>query len=221
MSARLQSSTLATGEVLDMKTTYESQMNEKEEIQEKLRVEETRKQLAAAREGMKKEEERLKEEMEEKKKKEQELAEARNMTAGGSTRWVPSHMRSSAPSGGIGGIRPMGLGRSGMASSLTGFQRQVNMRDEELFPDLATADKMMKQEEEQKVNATKAKKKTVEAKKVEKDENKEEKETEKETPVATPAPIPAVAPVTTAASIAAELQKKPKKKKKDLSTFKA
>lgn len=257
LSAKLQSSTLTTtggvktlggnggttttssNEILDMKTTYESQLNEKVGIQEKLRLEETRKQLAAAREGMKKQEEKLKEEAEAKKRKEQEELEARNAFSGGADaggKWVPSRIRTAGA--GVGGSsRPIGLGRMGVGGlSSTGFQRQINMNDEELFPDLATADKLIKQEEEQKqLNAAKAKpvkpawgaQKKVEQEEQEQEaEPKEEETISKETATASsPAPAPendtVTAPVTTAASLAEALKKKPKKKKKDLSTFKA
>ncbi len=253
LSAKLQSSTLTTtggvktfggnggttttssSEILDMKTTYESQLNEKVGIQEKLRLEETRKQLAAAREGMKKQEEKLKEEAEAKQRKEQEELEARNGASGGADaggKWIPSRIRTGA---GVGGSsRPTGWGRGVGGLSSTG--RQINMNDEELFPDLATADKLIKQEEEQKqLNAAKAK--TVKPawgaqKKVEQEEQeqeaepKEEENISKETAaIPSPAPTPEIdtmtAPVTTAASVAEALKKKPKKKKKDLSTFKA
>lgn len=236
--------------LLDMKTAYESKRNEKEEIKEKLRVEETKAQLAAARDGMKKQEEKKKEEKETKKKVGEDgfttvpktggnrfgLA-AGNMAGGGSSigsKWVPPHMRgsSSGPSAIGGRSMGMGMGGSGLRSGgPTGFQKQVNTNDEELFPDLATADKIIAKEEEQKAAAAAAasrrskpsvspwgKKKVV----------SEKKEVEATPVVAAavdekkadePAPTPAPKPVS-ATPVAAGLKKK-KKKKKDLSTFKA
>jgi len=117
--------------------------NEQEDIAEKLRVEETKAKLAAAREGMEREAQRIKEG---KEKKEQEVTSSRfgNAAAGMSAssgvggKWVPSRMRT-----GGGGI-PTGWG-SKMSS-----QKKVDTEDEDLFPDLATADAIIeKQKQEQ------------------------------------------------------------------------
>jgi len=117
--------------------------NEQEDIVEKLRVEETKAKLAAAREGMEREAQRIKEG---KEKKEQEVTSSRfgNAAAGMSAssgvggKWVPSRMRA-----GGGGI-PTGWG-SKMSS-----QKKVDTEDEDLFPDLATADAIIeKQKQEQ------------------------------------------------------------------------
>lgn len=251
LTAKIQASTLSstsgaagtssTSELLDMKTTYESKRNEKEEIKEKLRVEETKAQLAAAREGMIKQGEKLKEEKELKNKKKIANASASttsapgnrfglaagNMAGGGGTgaKWMPPHLRNS------GGGRPMGLGRSGIGGGSapgSGFQKQVNTTDEELFPDLATADRIISQEEEAKKAAAQRRVQPAWGKKPAVPKKKEEKKVEKEAvvePKKETVAAPAVVPAATAApvaSVAAGLKKKPKKKKKkDLSTFKA
>lgn len=242
--------------LLDMKTANESRLNEKEEIKEKLRVEETKKQLAAAREGMKKEQERKKVEKEA-KKSEKEFTEVRPTSSrfgaaassiaasgGAGSKWVPPHLRSAGGGSGIGdGFRSMNM--SGSASN-SGFRNKVNTDDEELFPDLATADKIVKQEEEQqkqKAAARKAKPSGISPwggsrNKAKSDQNQTGEKVAavdkmKEEPIVTQqkkeieaASVPVVKAATpvaipTAASVAAGLKKKPKKKKKDLSTFKA
>jgi hypothetical protein len=243
------SSSAAAPEILDMKTAYESKMNEKEEIKEKLRVEETRMQLAAARDGMKKEEERLKEVKNKKEGPDTGAgrssssapvtssrfgAAADNVAsevAGGKWTSVSARMRGSGAASSIGGSMGSSrtaFGRGGMGgSSASGYQKQVNTNDEELFPDLATADKLIKEEEEQKQMAAAARakvaapspwgsKRSTKKKEVAKEEKSEE--------------IPAPAPVAekkeeekpkTKPPVAAGLKKKTKKKKKDLSTFQA
>mmetsp|Transcript_5662 Transcript_5662/g.7238 ORF Transcript_5662/g.7238 Transcript_5662/m.7238 type:complete len:305 (+) Transcript_5662:93-1007(+) len=222
-----------TAELLDMKT-FQSRGNEKDDIKEKLRTEEIKAKLAAARDGMKKEEERLKEEKVKKEKKEEDSrfgAAAANL--GGtvkSTTWLPPHMR--AANSNVG----RGMLGSSMSSS-SGFQRKIDTDNEELFPDLATADKIIAQEEEQKQQAARrtkptaspwgAQKKAAPApvkesqteKKKEDDIVTSKKESSEEKAEITPAPVST--PVTTAASVVEGLKKKPKKKKKDLSTFKA
>ena len=121
--------------------------NEQEHIAEKLRVEETKKKLAAARKGMEMEAQRLKEE---KEKKEEEKAAATGSSrfgaaaaAGSGGTWKSSRLRSS----GGGGLSNIGWGsKMGGSSSM---QRKVNTEDENLFPDLAAADAIL---EKQKVD---------------------------------------------------------------------
>lgn len=200
--------------------------NEQEDIAEKLRVEETKKQLEAARIGMEKEAQRLKEEQAaaEAKKKEREGnrfgAAAANVGSGigGASKWVPSRMRNTMPSPSV------GASRFGAAATATGYQKKVDTKDEELFPDLATADKLIQQEEAQKAEKAAAaaaanRARAIASKprwgmKAEKEEKKPEEV--KETPAPTPAPAPVAAPAPAPTAV-----KKKKKKKKDLSTFKA
>mmetsp|Transcript_124758 Transcript_124758/g.186359 ORF Transcript_124758/g.186359 Transcript_124758/m.186359 type:complete len:312 (+) Transcript_124758:54-989(+) len=221
----------ATTELLDMKA-LDLKSNEQDDIQEKLRVEETKAKLAAAREGMEKEAQRIKEEREKKESGAANAAPrfgaaAAGMGMGGG-KWVPRHMRA-------GGM---------MASRLPGASAKVDTQDENLFPDLAAADAII---EQQKQNGPmyKAPKKTpvgggatwgdrpklnLERKK--NAEKPPETKPEKSAPAAAPAvsepakeeapepkaPEPAAAPPAAAPK---QPIKPKKKKKKDLSTFKA
>ena len=118
--------------------------NEQEVIAEKLRVEETKKKLAAAREGMEREAQRLKEA----KEKKEEAATSNNSSrfgaaaaAGNGGKWVSSRVRSTGSGMGSGWGAKMG-GAS--------IQRKVDVEDENLFPDLAAADAILeKQKAEQ------------------------------------------------------------------------
>ena len=202
----------AAPEVMDMKSLE----RENATIAEKLRVEETKAQLAAAREGMEREAAKLKEE---KEKKEEHSAAPRfaGAAAGlGGSRWVPPHMR-----GGGGGapttIRPGG---------------KLDVEDQELFPDLAAADKILEQKEKEQTPAFQVAKKTpvgggatwaskpkvkpVAAPAAVEPEVKEEEAT-KDTEPAAPESAPAAA-----TSALPSVTRKPLKKgkKKDLSTFK-
>lgn len=210
--------------------------NEQEDIAEKLRVEETKKKLAAARKGMELEAQRIKEE---KEKKEELVTSSRfgaAAAASGGGKWVPSRMRN-------GGGPSMGWG-SRMSSS---GNQKVNTEDENLFPDLAAADAILeKQKAEQPAykaptktpvgggaswaapSAPKArpklnlkKKAVVEAPKEEAPATVEEPAKTEAAPPAEPAakaPAPEPAPAEAAAAAPTALKPK-KKKKKDLSTF--
>jgi len=112
-------------ELLDMEA-LEVKRNEEDDVAERLRVEETRAQLARAKEGMAKEAERLAAEKAEKEAKAAERA-AGGPASGG--RWVPAHMRSTGAGATVGG---------GLSST-----------NEELFPDLAAADKILAEKERQ------------------------------------------------------------------------
>ena len=118
-------------ELLDMQT-----LKGEVDVAERLRIEETKAQLARAKEGMAKEAERLEKE----KKEKEEKASARKMgiaaaTEGVGGKWVPSHMR--------------GGGSSIRGPAVMGGVKQPNMTDEELFPDLADADKILAEKEKQ------------------------------------------------------------------------
>jgi hypothetical protein len=229
--------TSATAELLEMKN-LDLKRSEQGDIAEKLRVEETKAQLAAAKAGMEKEAQRLKEEKEMKKQggfqevvtnnKPRFGAAAAGM-AGGS-KWLPPHMRAG------------GSGLS-MPSRFAGASQKVDTQDENLFPDLAAASAILEQQKQQ--PAYKAPKKTpvgggatwgnrpklnLASKKVETEkpavpEPKPEAKPEETKPAesepadkATAEPAKAAEPV--AAPAAAPIKPK-KKKKKDLSTFKA
>eukprot|EP00577_Skeletonema_sp_RCC1716_P018950 CAMPEP_0113408406 /NCGR_PEP_ID=MMETSP0013_2-20120614/20590_1 /TAXON_ID=2843 ORGANISM="Skeletonema costatum, Strain 1716" /NCGR_SAMPLE_ID=MMETSP0013_2 /ASSEMBLY_ACC=CAM_ASM_000158 /LENGTH=330 /DNA_ID=CAMNT_0000294441 /DNA_START=44 /DNA_END=1036 /DNA_ORIENTATION=+ /assembly_acc=CAM_ASM_000158 len=116
-------------ELLDMQA-LEVKRNEEDDVAERLRVEETKAQLARAKEGMAKEAERLAAEKAQKEAKAAERAAGGPATGG---RWVPAHMRSSG-----GGVSVGGGGGGGLSSA-----------NEELFPDLASADKILADKERQ------------------------------------------------------------------------
>lgn len=206
----------STAEVLDMKA-FDAKRRDQDDIAERMRVEETKAQLKAAKEGMEREAQRLKDEKEfkEVKKIKPEVA-PRGPGLGGmmGSKWVPPHMRA--------GAGPLRARMTGAGAS--GFQK-LDTQDENLFPDLAAADSIVEQRKEQvayKVikktavggGATWGSRPPVVRPKAPKPEPEPE-------PAPEPAPAPepvAVAPVVPAAALKA---KKPtKKKKKDLSTFK-
>ncbi|VEU41023.1 unnamed protein product [Pseudo-nitzschia multistriata] len=211
--------------------------NEQDDIAEKLRVEETKAKLAAAREGMEREAQRIKEE---KEKKEEKAASSRfGAAAASGGKWVPSRARAAG-----GGLSSIGWG-SKMAS-----QQKVDTEDENLFPDLAAADAILEKQKAE-LPAYKAPTKTPvgggatwgapAAPKTRPKLNLKKKAVVEETPVTTekaakteeapvteeaspepaaeePAPE-AAAPVEAAAPAPAPIKPKKKKKKKDLSTF--
>lgn len=212
----------ATTELLDMKA-LDLKGNEQDDIAEKLRIEETKAQLAAAKEGMEKEAQRIKEQRENKHQdgatttttnsKPRFGAAAAGLAATGG-KWVPPHMR-----GGQGGMRPRGLG-------MRSASHKLDTQDESLFPDLAAADAILEQKKEKPAYSV-AKKTPVgggatwgskpKPRKPDPPKPKEvaTPEPEKEEP---PAPAPAPKPVE--ATAPKPTVKPKKKKKKDLSTFK-
>jgi len=190
--------------------------DEQGDIAEKLRVEETKAQLAAAREGMEKEAQRLKE------KKEQEKQDAATTkprfgaaAAGmsGTGKWLPPHMRTgaAAPS-------RMGWGAGGPS-------QKVDTEDQNLFPDLAAADKILEKQKAQ--PAYKVPKKTpvgggatwANEKKVKQETTPKVKEEIAAPPPSAAEPEPAPTPVEPVAAVKQPIKPK-KKKKKDISTFK-
>ena len=120
-------------EVLDMKSI--SQNKGSDNISEKLRVEETKAQLAAAREGMEREAARAKAEKERKEQEAQEK-EAAKAASGGGGIWVSARMRAS-----------QNANLSKVRMGVAGKQQQLDTSNEELFPDLAAADKILEQKE--------------------------------------------------------------------------
>eukprot|EP00559_Dactyliosolen_fragilissimus_P002255 CAMPEP_0184858754 /NCGR_PEP_ID=MMETSP0580-20130426/3817_1 /TAXON_ID=1118495 /ORGANISM="Dactyliosolen fragilissimus" /LENGTH=359 /DNA_ID=CAMNT_0027355057 /DNA_START=35 /DNA_END=1114 /DNA_ORIENTATION=- len=253
-------------ELLDMKA-LEKKRNEQDDIAERMRVEETKAALAAAREGMEKEAQRLKEERESKIKDNFDANTNEHMkglsigsndslsskprfgaaaskiqndsSSSTNHKWVPPHMRN-APSAARDDAPYLQPSRNASSSSSSRFQKQVDTQDENLFPDLATADKIIAREEEQHKHETayllskQTKKQQVQLPKKDKDvttplptgqENatiSTETETEKYTvlPTSIPTPLPSSPKKEhTTVSVGAGLKKK-KKKKKDISTFK-
>jgi len=217
-----------TSELMDMRS-LDPKRNEQDNIAEKLRVEENKAKLAAAREGMEREAQRIKEEQEKK-----EAATAANprfgaaaatMGAGGTGgKWVPPHMRA----GGSGSLPKIRMGSTGGTVS-----QKVDTQDAMSFPDLAAADAIIEQQQKQQQPVFKVAKKTpvgggASWASKSKSENKTDPPKE-----AAPAPAPSPpaaaspektkAPQATDTPAAAKAVTKPlakKKKKKDLSTFK-
>jgi hypothetical protein len=126
---------------LDLKTTSG---NNQDDIAKKLQMQETRAQLAAAREGMEREAQRIKEE---KDKKEQAAKEKTEGSSGG--KWVPSRMRSE------------GMPLSSRFGAASGGSQNLNTEDENLFPDLAAADAIMEKKKQEQLVYTAAKKTPV------------------------------------------------------------
>ena len=133
-----------TRDLLDMKS-LDLTGNEEEQIAEKLRIEENKNKLAAAREGMEREAQRIKEE---KEKKEQEAADkasnrfgaaAASVGGAGGSKWVPSRLRD-------GGASRWGAAAS---SGFGGASQKVDTEDQELFPDLAAADAMIEKQKQE------------------------------------------------------------------------
>ncbi|GAX14517.1 hypothetical protein FisN_11Hh020 [Fistulifera solaris] len=201
----------ASDAVLDFKVASSNGIDT-DDIASKLRVEETKAQLAAAREGMEREALKLKEERE---KKEKAKEEASNAVGGGPAKWVAPSLR-----------RQMGAAGDSSRPRIGG---KLNVEDEELFPDLAAAGKILEQKEKESQplfkpakktpvggGASWASKSTKAAEPAVVEESTEEKITGPEPAESEPevveAPSQATIPVV----------KKPvvKKKKKDLSTFK-
>ena len=134
-------------ELLDMQA-LNSMRSAQDDVAERLRIEETKAALARAKEGMEKEAERLVAEKEAKEAK--KAARASGMGGGSSMasgasggKWVPAHMRNA------GGGSRFGSATRGPASmdGAGGFQKSVDVASEELFPDLADADKIVADKE--------------------------------------------------------------------------
>jgi hypothetical protein len=211
-----------TTELLEVKSMG-SKRTEEEDIAEKLRVEETKAQLAAAKEGMEREAAKFREELDKKKQgAEPEKgagprfgAAAAAAMGGSGGKWLPPHMR-----GGGGG---WGVART--------TSQKLDTQDQELFPDLASADKILEKKEKKPAPVFKAPKKTPVgggASWASKPANKPA-EAEAAPPKMEQAPVPAPeAPkqeepkVAESFAVAKAPAKKTvtKKKKKDLSTFK-
>lgn len=220
-------------EILDVKTLSDATEEASNSIQERLKLEETKAALQAARDGMEREAQRLKEQEETKEATESTSSSGRfsaaaQSVAGGGTAgksWVPPHLRA--------GTAASLTRRTG--GGMSSFQK-VDTKDETLFPDLNTADKIL--EQEKKTEAYKPPKKTPGSwaaarasgtlKKapaaapapapIKVEEPVEEVTTEEEAPK--PAPVPAPSPKLPAATPTKSMPVKKKKKKKDLSTFK-
>jgi len=223
LAAKMTSSTTVVvneKEILDVKTLSQNTQEQSDNIKERLKLEETKAALQAARDGMEREAQRLREEEQD-----------QTMTTVGSGRfsaaaatmdststggkWVPPHMRAS------GG---MSLTRRSM-----GTPQKLDTKDETLFPDLSTADKILEQEKKLETVAYKPPKKTpvggtwgmaARKKPAAVIVKEEEEEAPKEEQVAPVKETPAPKPSTTTSEPPKTLSVKKKKKKKDLSTFK-
>lgn len=205
----------ATAELLDMKA-FDAKRRGEDDIAERLRIEETKAQLAAAKEGMEREAQRLKEERESKEFK--EVTKPSQSGTPGATglmgsKWVPSRMRMGT-----------GLDRVRVNSSLGMPSSKLDTQDENLFPDLAAADVILEQKKDD--VAYKVVKKTAVgggATWGSRPPAVRPKEPEPEAKAPEPEPVPDVEPVTLATAVSAPAvptKKVAQKKKKDLSTFK-
>jgi hypothetical protein len=227
-----------TTELLDMKA-LDLRRNEEGDIVEKLRIEETRQKLAAAKEGMEKEALRLKEEREMKEQAKQDgvatsgakprFGAAAGMAGFVGSKWVPPHMRS-----GAGTV----LTRERMGVAARVGSNKLDTQDENLFPDLAAASVIIEQQKQQQP-AFKASKKTPvggggawgsQPKKVNPVPPKAPEPTKpaepvKEAKIEEPAKTEANSETPKAEASSAPAAQAPikptKKKKKDLSSFKA
>ncbi|CAJ1942590.1 unnamed protein product [Cylindrotheca closterium] len=220
--------TAPTAELLDMKA-LDMKGSEQDGIAEKMRIEQTKAQLAAAKEGMEREAQKLKEEREKKEEdgatrnKPRFGAAAAGLASSGS-KWIPRHMRMEP------GAMPRGLG--GMMGAQN---RKLDTQDEQLFPDLKAADAILEQKKEEERPAYSAPKKTPvgggatwgskpklkKAAEPKPEPAKAEPEPAKEEPASTEEAKPDPAAAAAALAAKAPIKPKKKKKKKDLSTFKA
>ena len=130
-------------ELLDMQALNDMR-NKEDDVAERLRIEETKAALARAKEGMEKEAERLVAEKEAKEAKAAARASGGSSMASGASggKWVPAHMRNAG-----GGSRFGSATRGPASMDGSGFQKSVDMASEELFPDLADADKIVADKE--------------------------------------------------------------------------
>jgi hypothetical protein len=230
------STSASSAGVLDMKS-FDSKRTDPDNIAEKLRVEETKAQLAAAREGMEREAAKLKEERDKKEQAKLEAEKSRNSSSVGGTSgiWVAPHLRASTNTASL---------RTRMGGTTS---QKLDVQDEELFPDLAAAEKILEKKEKDQAPVFKVNKKTpvgggaswaskttitsppANASKPTEDEVVAE--VSKSEPVSAPELVPEAQetsssnppntqPVDTTASQQTVRKTVTKKKKKDLSTFK-
>lgn len=233
----------SVAELLDM-NALEERRREQDDIAERMRLEETKAALAAARKGMQKEGQRLKNEQQQKKKVEVAPAASSDGNLG---KWVPVHLRSK-PSAALGNSRLM-------MSKARGKSALPDTGDAMDFPDLASANaaleaqkRLEKERQEKERQRAAAKSSGIKSwsvsrppvtsappvrKKIEvrppKSSTTAESAKVKTTSIETkakvvekaPTPVPAAPPAVTSAPAPAPTLKKKKKKKKDLSTFKS
>jgi hypothetical protein len=124
--------TAATAGVLDMKS-FDPKRTDPDNIAEKLRLEETKAQLASAREGMEREAAKLKQQRDQKQQTEKT-----------SSIWIAPSLRASA------------ISRTRMGTT----SQKLDVQDEQLFPDLAAADKILEKKEKDDAPKFKVVKKT-------------------------------------------------------------
>ena len=197
-------STMVLGSAAVVGTTEQIralELQEDKEMSEKVKIEETKAALAAARQGMERQAAARQAEVQARKAKSEGPAAARG------TKWVPRHLRNKP-------IRPMG-----------GQSAALDVADNELFPDLASADKILEKKPTPVKKAPRPKKAPVQAQQSvpappvqpvvdsPKSESNAKSETTKQT-------VTASAPAATSATPPPEKKTVTKKKKKNLSTFK-
>ena len=251
MAAKTAPSVVVTSsEILDVKTLSQTTREESDNIQERLKLEETKAALQAAREGMERQAQRLKEE------EQQQQTTAATTTTRTTT---PSSGRFSAAAANISGVSSSGAKwvpphlRAGGGTSLTTTttrarpvsSQKLDTKDETLFPDLNTAGQILQQEKKHESVAYKPPKKTpvggtwassssrttaVSKSPAVKEAAVESKPapeanpaptTSPETKPAVPAPTTRVPAAQPTATEAKTTTVKKKKKKKDISTFKS
>jgi hypothetical protein len=141
-------------ELIDMRALDEKRRGQ-DDVKERLRIEETKGMLQKAKAGMEQRAKMIEEEKLEKERKVTERTTAKSSTGGGglagilggsSGKWVPSAKRNMAGSG-VGGMSTRFGAVSMDSTSASGFQKKVNTQDEEAFPDLAMADKILEHKE--------------------------------------------------------------------------
>jgi len=208
---------VAATETIRNMTSTTAQPGLPDDIAEKLRVKETKAQLAAARKGMELEAQKRKQAEAEKKKEAETKVASRfsGAAAGGGGKWVGSRMRTAQGSS---------ASRFGLASRMKASQK-VDTQSQELFPDLAVAEKILEKKEKDKPkqatkkappgSATWGSKKKAPAPPKEPEPPKQEEAK----PVEPPKPAPAK-PAAAKPAAPKVAKKVTKKKKKDLSTFK-
>lgn len=170
VTATSTTSSAGTIELLDMKA-LDPKRNNQNNIKEKLRLEETKAQLAKARKGMEQEGKRRKDEEKGVVPKTKPVVASRFAGAalnigGGATggslaatggKWVPPHMRGGGAGGGMGGG---GLSRVRMGASASSMSQKLDTKDENLFPDLASAATIIEKQQQFQQPAYMAPKKT-------------------------------------------------------------
>mmetsp|Transcript_36085 Transcript_36085/g.52903 ORF Transcript_36085/g.52903 Transcript_36085/m.52903 type:complete len:337 (+) Transcript_36085:34-1044(+) len=236
----------AASELLDMKA-LEEKRREQDDVAERMRIEENKSKLQAAKDGMERQAKQMEAEKIAKQEK-QQFSQQTSAKPSDGGKWIPSYKRS-GPTGGLAArMSAMGMTSSSVGSGA--IPRKVDTQDNSAFPDLASAAEISKEKEAFKPayvlpkkkkptgvpawGASKTGGKPVKAKQTQKSVEKKETAPAPSAPVevekapATSAPVtttvstpaPKADSTSTAAPTPAPVVRK-KKKKKDLSTFKS